>query len=122
VIVTDAVAAGVADSVIARLRSRVPRGVREVCATLHAAGYEAVTVGGAVRDVLLGREPGDWDVAPSARPEQLVRLFRRTIPTGIAHGTVTVLIGHGAARETIEVTTYRGEGAYHDGRRGAIWL
>ncbi len=102
---------------IARLRTIVPPGVREVCEVLRRAGHEAVTVGGAVRDALLGRDPGDWDVASSARPEEVTRLFPRTIPTGMAHGTVTVLVGRGEAREAIEVTTYRGEGAYHDGRR-----
>lgn len=95
----------------------VPPGVREVCEVLVRAGYEAVTVGGAVRDALLGREAGDWDIATSARPEEVMGLFEKTIPTGVQHGTVTVVVGRGRARETIEVTTYRGEGAYVDGRR-----
>jgi tRNA nucleotidyltransferase (CCA-adding enzyme) len=98
------------------LAAAVPPAVREVCATLHNAGHVAVSVGGAVRDVLLGRKPGDWDVATSALPEEVVALFRRTIPTGIAHGTVTVLLGRGA-ENAIEVTTFRGEGQYTDARR-----
>ncbi len=98
------------------LAAAVPPAVREVCATLHNAGHVAVSVGGAVRDVLLGRTPGDWDVATSALPEDVVALFRRTIPTGIAHGTVTVLLGRGA-ENAIEVTTFRGEGQYTDARR-----
>ena len=99
------------------LRAVVPATVREVCDVLTSAGHQAVTVGGAVRDALLGREPGDWDVATSALPEDVIRLFRRTIPTGLQHGTVTVMVGRGAERLPVEVTTYRGEGAYSDARR-----
>jgi len=94
----------------------VPDNVRDVCAKLDAAGFQAVTVGGAVRDALLGRAPGDWDVATSAHPDQVLALFPRTIPTGIQHGTVTVVTGKGAASH-VEVTTFRGEGAYSDARR-----
>lgn len=94
----------------------VPDNVRAVCATLTAAGHQAVTVGGAVRDALLGREPGDWDVATSARPEEVLKLFRHTVPTGLQHGTVTVVTGRGEATH-VEVTTFRGEGAYTDARR-----
>ena len=100
----------------AALAATVPGSVREVCARLAAAGHEAVTVGGAVRDVVLGRVPGDWDVATSALPQEVMALFPRTVPTGIAHGTITVLMGPHPA-EPIEVTTYRGEGAYSDARR-----
>jgi tRNA nucleotidyltransferase (CCA-adding enzyme) len=104
------------DDVIARLAAVVPANVREVCATLSRAGHEAVTVGGAVRDAILGRTPGDWDVATSALPEQVLALFRRTIPTGLQHGTVTIVTGKGVESH-VEVTTYRGEGAYTDARR-----
>nr|MBA3820706.1 hypothetical protein [Deltaproteobacteria bacterium] len=100
----------------ARLRVAVPANVREVCETLTRAGHEAVAVGGAVRDALLGREPGDWDVATSAHPEQVMALFKRTIPTGLQHGTVTIVTGRGEASH-VEVTTFRGEGAYTDARR-----
>jgi tRNA nucleotidyltransferase (CCA-adding enzyme) len=100
----------------ARLAAAVPVHVRDVCARLAEAGFQAVTVGGAVRDVLLGREPGDWDVATSARPDDVLKLFRRTIPTGLQHGTVTIVTGKGADTH-VEVTTYRGEGAYTDARR-----
>jgi tRNA nucleotidyltransferase (CCA-adding enzyme) len=100
----------------ARLAQVVPTNVRDVCTTLTEAGYQAVTVGGAVRDALLGRDPGDWDVATSARPDQVQELFRHTHPTGIDHGTITVVTGKG--KEThVEVTTFRGEGAYSDARR-----
>jgi tRNA nucleotidyltransferase (CCA-adding enzyme) len=94
----------------------VPEHVREVCRVLAAAGYQAVTVGGAVRDALLGRTPGDWDVATSAHPDQVMGLFKHTIPTGVQHGTVTVVTGRGADTH-VEVTTFRGEGAYSDARR-----
>lgn len=95
----------------------VPDTVRAACARLGQAGHEAYAVGGAVRDAMLGRDPGDWDVATSATPEKVTELFARTIPTGIDHGTVTVLVGKGKARLPVEVTTFRGEGAYSDGRR-----
>jgi tRNA nucleotidyltransferase (CCA-adding enzyme) len=100
----------------ARVAKAVPANVREVCATLIGAGHEAVTVGGAVRDALLGRTPGDWDVATSARPEQVIALFKRTVPTGLQHGTVTIVTGKGIDSH-VEVTTFRGEGAYSDARR-----
>ena len=96
-----------------KLHDAVPVPVRSVCARLRDAGFQTVTVGGAVRDVLLGREVGDWDVATAARPADVVAVFPRTIPTGIQHGTVTVMMGS----EAIEVTTFRGEGAYTDARR-----
>lgn len=100
----------------ARLAAAVPENVREVCRTLSAAGHQAVTVGGAVRDAILGRMPGDWDVATAATPDQVMALFRRTVPTGIQHGTVTVVTGRGIDSH-VEVTTFRGEGAYTDARR-----
>jgi tRNA nucleotidyltransferase (CCA-adding enzyme) len=105
-----------ADEAIARLAKAVPSHVRDVCAKLTAAGFQAVTVGGAVRDALLGRAPGDWDIATSARPEQVMIQFRHTIPTGLQHGTVTVVTGKGVDTH-VEVTTFRGEGAYSDARR-----
>ena len=101
---------------LARLRAAVPANVRAVCETLERAGHEAVTVGGAVRDAILGREPGDWDVATSARPEEVIELFKHVIPTGLQHGTVTIVTGKGEASH-VEATTFRGEGAYTDARR-----
>lgn len=93
----------------------VPQDVRDVCRRLHAAGCEAFLVGGGVRDALLGREPGDFDIATDAPPGQVMELFgeRFAIPTGLKHGTVTVVTPEG---RNVEVTTYRGEGAYLDGR------
>jgi tRNA nucleotidyltransferase (CCA-adding enzyme) len=94
-------------------RAVVPAGVRSVLEQLLASGHEAWLVGGGVRDLLLGQAPKDWDVATDAVPEQVVKLFRRVVPTGIAHGTVTVLVPGGQ----VEVTTFRAESAYEDGRR-----
>ena len=105
------------DPELARLDETVPPSVREVCQRLGEAGHQAVTVGGAVRDAMLDRSPGDWDVATSAHPDAVMQLFRGTLPTGIEHGTVTVRIGRGGQRDPIEVTTFRGEGAYSDARR-----
>ncbi|MEE9385890.1 MAG: hypothetical protein V3V08_20970 [Nannocystaceae bacterium] len=98
-------------------RATIPPEVLEVGRTLHDAGHESVLVGGAVRDCLRGAPHDDWDLATSARPEEVVGLFRRTIPTGIAHGTVTVMTGRGERRLAVEVTTFRGDGEYVDGRR-----
>lgn len=80
-----------------------PRAVREIARRLEDAGYETWAVGGAVRDAILGLPAGDWDLATRARPWEVRRLFRRTVPIGIKHGTVGVLIG-GAL---YEVTTFR---------------
>ena len=95
------------------VRAVVPAGVRSVLERLLASGHEAWLEGGGVRDLLLGQAPKDWDVATDALPEQVVKLFRKVIPTGIAHGTVTVLVPGGQ----VEVTTFRAESAYEDGRR-----
>ncbi len=94
------------------MQIRLPDKVKRIIETLTAAGYEAYAVGGCVRDCILGRTPNDWDITTSARPEETKRLFARTVDTGIKHGTVTVLLD----REGFEVTTYRIDGAYEDGR------
>ena len=91
---------------------RLPDKVRYIITQLEAAGYEAYAVGGCVRDSLLGREPSDWDVTTSAKPQQVKEVFRHTINTGIQHGTVTVMLD----REGFEVTTYRIDGEYEDSR------
>ena len=90
----------------------IPEDARHILKVLHDAGYEAYVVGGCVRDALLGREPGDWDITTSAKPEQVKALFRRTIDTGIQHGTVTVMMH----KVGYEVTTYRIDGQYEDHR------
>ncbi len=96
----------------AQLKIEIPQGAVWVLEKLRAAGYEAYVVGGCVRDSLLGRRPDDWDITTSAKPEETKALFRRTVDTGIQHGTVTVMTGS----EGYEVTTYRIDGEYADGR------
>lgn len=91
----------------------IPEDVRALCARLRDHGHDSWVVGGCVRDMLLGRPIDDWDLATSARPEQVKACFRKVIPTGIQHGTVTVRF----RGQSYELTTLRGEGAYSDGRR-----
>ena len=91
---------------------KIPEQVKSIIETLEENGYEAYAVGGCVRDTLLGRVPDDWDITTSANPIQVKALFRRTIDTGIQHGTVTVMIGD----DGYEVTTYRMDGEYEDHR------
>lgn len=99
------------------MQDKVPDPVRLACQRLRDAGYEAWIVGGAVRDLVLGETPSDWDVASDALPEEVLALFDRTIATGLQHGTVTALLGRGEHRTPVEITTFRGEGAYSDSRR-----
>ena len=98
---------------VRQLIDLVPADVLEVCRRLREKGKRGWIVGGCVRDLLRGGAAKDWDVCTDARPEEVVSYFRKVIPTGIQHGTVTVVL-HG---EHYEVTTLRGEGAYTDGRR-----
>ena len=93
----------------------IPPYVRDIMERIEKAGYEAFAVGGSLRDLLLGKEPHDWDVTTSALPEAVASLFpdKKVIPTGIKHGTVTVLSGG----FPIEITTYRVDGEYTDSRR-----
>lgn len=94
------------------MRIELPQKVIDIITKLKEAGFEAYAVGGCVRDSILGRMPDDWDITTSALPAQVKELFRRTVDTGIAHGTVTVLL----QGEGFEVTTYRIDGAYTDSR------
>ena len=94
------------------MRIDVPKKVQEIISVLQEHGYDAYAVGGCVRDSLLGVLPADWDITTSARPYQVKELFSRTLDTGITHGTVTVMLG----KEGFEVTTYRIDGEYEDGR------
>ena len=94
------------------MKIQLPEKVNTIIQTLQEHGYEAYAVGGCVRDSLLGREPGDWDITTSASPVETKKLFARTVDTGIEHGTVTVLLG----KEGFEVTTYRIDGKYEDSR------
>ncbi|HEU5311678.1 MAG TPA: HD domain-containing protein [Candidatus Eisenbacteria bacterium] len=92
---------------------RVPPPILTLVRTLQESGQEAYLVGGCVRDLLRGAEVSDWDIATSARPEEVARIFPRAIPTGITHGTVTVPTDAGPC----EITTFRVESAYTDARR-----
>ncbi|MBQ3036129.1 MAG: CCA tRNA nucleotidyltransferase [Lachnospiraceae bacterium] len=94
------------------MKINMPQAVKEIIATLQQNNFEAYAVGGCVRDSILGREPNDWDITTSASPEEVKALFRRTIDTGIEHGTVTIMID----KVGYEVTTYRIDGKYEDGR------
>ena len=94
------------------MKIQLPGNAKLLIDTLTRAGYEAYAVGGCVRDSVLGRTPGDWDITTSASPQQVKEIFPRTVDTGIVHGTVTVLEG----TEAFEVTTYRIDGEYEDGR------
>ena len=94
------------------MRIQLPRKVEDIIEKIQAAGFEAYAVGGCIRDSILGREPDDWDITTSAKPEEVKKLFNRTIDTGIQHGTVTVMLD----REGFEVTTYRIDGKYEDSR------
>ncbi len=93
----------------------LPDDIGAALATLNAAGFEAAVVGGCVRDSLLGRAPSDWDIATSAAPQEVKRVFAgyRVVETGLKHGTVTVLFDS----SSIEITTYRVDGVYSDDPR-----
>lgn len=94
------------------MQMEIPENVKYIIDELYAHGFEAFAVGGCVRDSILHRVPGDWDITTSARPLDVKRIFRRTIDTGIEHGTVTVMIESAG----YEVTTYRVDGDYVDHR------
>jgi tRNA nucleotidyltransferase (CCA-adding enzyme) len=94
------------------MRIQLPKDVDYIIKELQKNGYEAYAVGGCVRDVILGREPEDWDITTSASPIQVKGIFKRTIDTGIIHGTVTVMLD----KNGYEVTTYRIDGEYEDNR------
>ena len=94
------------------MKINLPEKVLMIINNLQLHGYEAYAVGGCVRDSILARRPEDWDITTSAKPEEIKKLFRRTVDTGIEHGTVTVILG----KDSYEVTTYRIDGTYEDGR------
>lgn len=94
------------------MKIELPRKVVLIIKNLQRHGYEAYAVGGCVRDSILNRKPEDWDITTSATPYHIKRIFKRTVDTGIEHGTVTVLIGN----DGFEVTTYRVDGKYEDSR------
>lgn len=94
-------------------RINIPDQILEVCNRLKGAGHESYLVGGALRDLVIGRTPKDYDVTTNARPEEVMALFEKVVPTGLRFGTVSVHLGG----MEIEITTYRSDGRYLDGRR-----
>ena len=94
------------------VKLEIPEQVEWILNRLRQCGYEAYIVGGCVRDALLGRKPGDWDITTSALPAEVKKVFGRTVDTGLQHGTVTVMRDHVG----YEITTYRIDGEYEDGR------
>lgn len=91
---------------------QLPDEVKNIISELEQNGHEAYVVGGCVRDCILGKAPKDWDITTSAKPEEIKSIFNKTIDTGIQHGTVTVIVN----RTGFELTTYRVDGEYSDGR------
>ncbi len=91
---------------------KIPKNIEYILKTLIFNGYEAYIVGGCVRDSLLGKTPEDYDITTSATPDEIISIFEKTVPTGIKHGTVTVIINDAS----IEVTTFRCDGEYKDSR------
>lgn len=94
------------------VKINIPDNVKYILNTLQEHNYEAYIVGGCVRDSMLNRQPNDWDITTNAKPEEIINLFDKTIPTGIEHGTVTVIVN----KEGYEITTYRIDGEYKDNR------
>src|ERR1700722_1582668 len=100
------------------MKNSIPQEVSEICAKLASAGFEAYLVGGCVRDILINREPKDWDITTNAKPEQVVELFPDSVYEN-DFGTVLVKIPEGATTlvpRVVEITTYRIEGKYSDKR------
>ena len=106
-------------SVLMMIQINMPKNVRQIIEILNRNGFEAYIVGGCVRDAILGRQPDDWDITTSAKPEEVKAVFNRTVDTGIQHGTVTVMLKNldSGALEGYEVTTYRVDGEYENHRR-----
>ena len=96
------------------MQMELPRTVSELIARLEQAGFSAYAVGGCVRDTLLSLRPNDWDLCTSARPEEMLKVFRgeRVVETGLKHGTLTVIVDH----VPYEITTFRTDGSYTDHR------
>ena len=91
---------------------KIPENIKYVIETLTNNNFEAYIVGGCVRDMLMGKKPDDYDITTSATPQEVINLFEKTVPTGIKHGTVTVIIDN----KNVEVTTFRADGEYNDSR------
>lgn len=94
------------------VKIEIPQDVKFILNTLMDNGYEAYIVGGCVRDSILNKIPKDWDITTKAKPEEVIKLFDKVVPTGLKHGTITVIVN----KENYEVTTYRTDGEYEDNR------
>lgn len=101
---------------VSEIKIEIPKYPKIIIDTLEKNGYEAYIVGGCVRDALLGSVPSDYDITTNADPQTIKKLFKRTIDTGIKHGTVTVLFYENDKPYTYEVTTFRIDGEYDDAR------
>jgi tRNA nucleotidyltransferase (CCA-adding enzyme) len=95
------------------MQIRITDDLNKIASILHTKGFCCYLVGGAVRNQLLGIEEKDYDLASDAYPEDIIRIFNKVIPTGIKHGTVTILF----RGQSYEITTFRVDGKYSDGRR-----
>lgn len=95
---------------------QIPENAKKVCKELNDNGFQAYIVGGCVRDLLMGIKPKDWDIATNAKPDQVKSIFPKTFDSGIEHGTITVMMSK-SHEDHFEVTTYRVDGNYEDGRR-----
>lgn len=104
-------------ALLSALDAQIRTDTMDIAAVYKRAGFECFLVGGCVRDLLLGRKVGDLDFTTNAYPSDTARLFKRTVPTGLKHGTVTVLCGTKDDSRSYEVTTYRADGTYTDARR-----
>lgn len=98
------------------LKNKINPKAIEICSILQKHNYQAYIVGGCVRDLLLNENPKDWDITTDAKPEKVLEIFPKTYATGLKHGTITVSMGEGVENH-FEVTTFRVEGKYLDGRR-----
>jgi len=98
------------------LKNKINPKAIEICSILQKHNYQAYIVGGCVRDLLLNENPKDWDITTNAKPEKVLEIFPKTYATGLKHGTITVSMGEGVENH-FEVTTFRVEGKYLDGRR-----
>ena len=95
-----------------KIFTNIPHAVKEIARILHIEGFKCFLVGGAVRDSIMGITPHEYDITTDAKPEDVQRMFKYTVPTGIKHGTVLVIIED----MHVEITTFRSDGNYSDGR------
>src|SRR5690242_3622881 len=102
-----------ATQLLKRIPDNYKKDLEFIASKIKESGHESFIIGGSVRDLVLGKNPHEYDIATSAHPEEIKKKFKRVIETGIQHGTVTVMLGDNA----YEITTYRKDIDYTDGRR-----